>query len=651
MNDTRQLWVTDGTTAGTRELSVPTLNVLDTASNFFVYGKNVLFEATNSLGKIGLWISDGTSAGTKEITPSNTYFYGLLDGATPSFALAGSLVAFEGEDAAGKSGLWVTNGTAAGTYEITSTSGASIAPSDLVSFGLPLLSISGTTPGQSTKDNTTVTPFKTVKIGDTGTGVTDTVTITLSSAANGALSKLGTGSYNATTGVYTISGTAAAITTAVDALVFTPTAHQVAAGQTVTTSFTIAESDTAGYSTSDTTTTLTTTAVTAAPSVVNASGGGSYRYVWFPTSTVRETITSYSGSNATGTTSAVIVDNTNGSALVFAYNPTAGAKQTTQNWSAYNASTGAPYGSLVADVVNNIDGSSYVYAYNPTSTVTQTAQKWSATNAADGSPAGSQLADVVNNTDGTTLVYAYNPTSTVTQTTTNWSATNASTGAAAGTETAVVVDNTSGTAIVYAFSPTANVSKTATFYSGFTASTGAPTGNATALTIDYTNGQSAITTYSGTGGSTLYYSGPDGTGSLIAGITGATTAAAPSTGSIVITGTGQTIDPGSAGATIQFLSGAGKDSVVLHAGAADTILGFDPAAGDTLDLRSLFASAGVELGSDLTRLPDYVTVTDETGAAAILFDPTGHGGGSEVALLAGDGGLVAQLQAGKSFMI
>jgi hypothetical protein len=118
-----------------------------------------------------------------------------------------------------------------------------------------------------------------------------------------------------------------------------------------------------------------------------------------------------------------------------------------------------------------------------------------------------------------------------------------------------------------------------------------------------------------------------------------------------IAGAGQLIDPGTDSQTIQFLAGAMDDTLVLHLGASDAISGFDPSAGDMLDLSALLAEAGVNLGGDISQLANYVSVTNVNGAAAISFDPTGQGGGSQVALLENDGGLAAQLQTLKNFAV
>jgi ELWxxDGT repeat protein len=126
------LWVTNCTAAGTHELtgisgarngSVEPFDLTD-------LGGKVLFEASDTSSHIGLWVTNGAAAGTSELTGiSGAYASGIFgNGPYPDFTVLNgflsSKVLFVGEDTTNAFGLWVTNGTAAGTFELTGISGA-----------------------------------------------------------------------------------------------------------------------------------------------------------------------------------------------------------------------------------------------------------------------------------------------------------------------------------------------------------------------------------------------------------------------------------------------------------------------------------------------------------------------------------------------
>jgi ELWxxDGT repeat protein len=108
-----------------------------------------LFEGSNASGQYGLWVTDGTAANTLELTGiigANT------NGLAPSdLTVFNGEVLFNGTDTNGQNGLWVTNGTAAGTSELTGITGANstgLAPSDLTVFNGEVLFEATDTNGQ-----------------------------------------------------------------------------------------------------------------------------------------------------------------------------------------------------------------------------------------------------------------------------------------------------------------------------------------------------------------------------------------------------------------------------------------------------------------------------------------------------------------------
>ena len=128
-NQRSTLWVTNGTTAGTSEITVPTSNnngiffIVGSNPDFTVLGTKVLFRGDGA-GGVGLWVTDGTTTGTSELTSAGSSTLGLLYFTTnPDITALGSNAVFTTSGNGSLGNLWVTNGTAAGTSEL-SVSGA-----------------------------------------------------------------------------------------------------------------------------------------------------------------------------------------------------------------------------------------------------------------------------------------------------------------------------------------------------------------------------------------------------------------------------------------------------------------------------------------------------------------------------------------------
>jgi hypothetical protein len=139
----------------------------------------------------------------------------------------------------------------------------------------PVIGVNGAT---TTTDDPPVQPFSGFRISDLDNqvGVTETVTITLDGGdANGTLSGSSKLTKAGTPGVYTLTDTLANLAADVQGLSFTPTAHQVAPGASVTTNFSLSVAQNGGDGSNATsniaTTSLTTTALNDAP-VIGLNG-------------------------------------------------------------------------------------------------------------------------------------------------------------------------------------------------------------------------------------------------------------------------------------------------------------------------------------------------------------------------------------------
>jgi Peptidase M10 serralysin C terminal len=129
---------------------------------------------------------------------------------------------------------------------------------------LPDPTITGTVANQAVTDHAIINAFALVKITEPNVGQTETVTVTPSQTANGTLfdPNAATDGSTITNGIYKVTGTAAQVTADLDALIFHPTPYQVPPGNTVTTGFTIALTDSPlGLTATDKTTSVIATAV------------------------------------------------------------------------------------------------------------------------------------------------------------------------------------------------------------------------------------------------------------------------------------------------------------------------------------------------------------------------------------------------------
>jgi len=136
------LWTTNGTATGTQELGGSTgISGASTTgldpTDLTVFNNEVLFNGASSAnaaglaGHLGLWTTNGTATGTQELGGSTGISGASATGLNPTdLTVIGNEVLFSGVDASGLSGLWVTNGTAAGTRELLAEAPGATAAKD-----------------------------------------------------------------------------------------------------------------------------------------------------------------------------------------------------------------------------------------------------------------------------------------------------------------------------------------------------------------------------------------------------------------------------------------------------------------------------------------------------------------------------------------
>ena len=186
------------------------------------------------------WIvtdSAGTHTGTGGAIPVN-----LLSGASATITVSGNVDPNATSGNADHS-ITVSPGAA---YSLADPNEA--APVSLnIGQGGSSVSLVGANQGAATSDTAAITPFASAQVVDTfidsSTGApTDTLSVAIAPSA-GALSATG-GTYDASTGILTASGTASQLQAVLQSVTFTPAAHNAAPGSSATVPITVTVTDT-----------------------------------------------------------------------------------------------------------------------------------------------------------------------------------------------------------------------------------------------------------------------------------------------------------------------------------------------------------------------------------------------------------------------
>ena len=223
--------------------------------------------ATVTLSSVG----NGTLSDPNATTDGSTILAGVLTVSGSAKAVAAALDGLvftptANEVAPGAAAITTVTAAIKDSVGVTASATSTITATDVAAA----ITIAPVTATVATTDAASAKPFTGVVIRDANAGQTETAKVTLSSAVNGNLTdpNAATDGSTISNGVLTVSGTATAVATALDGLVFTPTANEVAPGAAVTTTVTAAIKDTAGATASATSTITATdvgTAVTITP--------------------------------------------------------------------------------------------------------------------------------------------------------------------------------------------------------------------------------------------------------------------------------------------------------------------------------------------------------------------------------------------------